>query len=124
MTVVIGSLLTFVAVSLWNAFFYYQAYGNLEGTLIRLSASSSGRVRAVHVNEGDLVEAGQMMAELDVPELELRRSQVNRQLHLASLDLQVRLAELNATNRQITSDQIGEIITASPRNALLRRSSA
>ncbi len=105
-TAVIGTLLGYVAVSLWSAFFHYQAHGVLQGTTIQLSAFSASQVRAMYVQEGDLVQAGQLLAELDAPDLELQWSQVNRQLHMASLDLQVRLAELNSIDRQIQSDQI------------------
>ena len=58
------------------------------------------------VKEGDVVQVGQLLAEFDVQELTLRRSEVERQIETAILDLQVRAIELSAVQRQTESDQL------------------
>ena len=102
-SLVIVSLIGFVAVACWNEFFRFQAFGQLEGTIVHLSSAAKGTVRAVHVDEGDLVEAGQLLVELDVRELEFQHQQISRQLQVAVSDLQIRLAELSARDRELRS---------------------
>ncbi len=105
-TFVIASIMGFVVISMWNEFFRFQAYGQLEGTIVRLSSPATGNVLAIHVAEGELVEQGQLLVEMDVPELEFQRQQVHRQLQLAVSDLQVRLAELVSSDRQLRIEDI------------------
>jgi HlyD family secretion protein len=49
--------------------------GTLETDEVRVASRSGGRVVKLFANEGDLLEAGQPVAELDAPELLARRDQ-------------------------------------------------
>lgn len=61
------------------------AGGIVEGVHreLALTFDVSGRVKAVHVQEGDLVKAGEVLAELDTDEAELLVSQAETQLKIA-----------------------------------------
>ena len=63
--------------------------GIVETQEVRLSSKVGGRVERVFVNEGDLVEAGQKLVQLDSAELEARRAQLvaQQELFQAKLDL-------------------------------------
>jgi HlyD family secretion protein len=50
------------------------ANGRIEADQIDISSKSAGRVREVLVREGDLVAAGQVLAEMDTSELEAQRA--------------------------------------------------
>jgi multidrug resistance efflux pump len=104
-TVVIGSLIGFVAINLWNELGKYQAYGELQGTVVRVSPVVAGRVHSTSIQEGDCVQAGQLLAKIDVRELRVERRRMNNELQIAISNLEVRLAEVQARTRQIQSDQ-------------------
>ena len=102
-SLVIASLIGFVAVACWNEFFRFQAYGQLEGTVVHLASAAKGTVRAVNFEEGDWVEAGQLLVELDVRELEFQRLRASQQLQVAVSDLKIRLAELSSRDLELRS---------------------
>lgn len=52
--------------------------GTVEIQEVRLSSRVGGRVKSIHVKDGDLVHAGQVLAVLDMPELEAQREQAIR----------------------------------------------
>jgi len=51
--------------------------GRVEFRQINLATKYPGRLRALHVEEGQRVEAGQVVAEIDNPEAEARRAQAD-----------------------------------------------
>jgi multidrug efflux pump subunit AcrA (membrane-fusion protein) len=60
-----------------------RAPGVVEAPEVRLGSRLGGRVAAVHVEEGQLVEAGQVLVTFEARELTARRDQVQAQLAAA-----------------------------------------
>lgn len=77
---------------------------------IAVSAVESLRVGVVHVVEGQTVEAGAVLFELDMQDLTKKMQEKQQELH--SLDLQIQSAEesaaLTAESRQLTLSQLQE----------------
>lgn len=103
---VLLSLLGFIALSLWKEFGRFQAYGEIEGTVIRLSALAPGRIASISANEGDLVRAGDVLAEVDAHELQMNIRRLKSDLQIALSNLRVRMAEIAERNRLTFSERI------------------
>jgi len=78
-----------------------EASGRIEGYEVRIASKIPGRVVKRLVGEGDRVEAGQLVAELDVRELEARRRQAladarAAQAEVEALEARVGLLEHHA----------------------------
>lgn len=54
-------------------------YGNVDIRQVQLAFNNSERIQAIHVVEGDLVQKGQLLAELDTSRLEARVNQARAQ---------------------------------------------
>jgi multidrug resistance efflux pump len=61
--------------------------GTVEVQEVRLASKIGGRVAAVLIREGDLVQAGQVLVHLDAPELEAQREQWLARVHAKSAAL-------------------------------------
>jgi multidrug resistance efflux pump len=82
-----------ICLSTTSAIGCYWAWGNgsrpikLPGTVetqeVRLSSRTGGRVKQVAVKEGDLVQPGQVLVSLEMPELEAQREQTVAKLYAA-----------------------------------------
>ncbi|ANH03048.1 HlyD family secretion protein [Shinella sp. HZN7] len=59
--------------------------GRIEAVEIDISAKSPGRIRDILVDEGDLVKAGDVLARMDMSEMQARRRQAEAQLQRASI---------------------------------------
>lgn len=57
--------------------------GRIEATEINIAAKMAGRIQDIFVNEGDLVEPGQVIARMDTTQLEAQRRQAEAQLQRA-----------------------------------------
>ena len=68
--------------------------GTIETDEVRLASRYGGRVQKILVQEGDSLKPGQLILELDAPELATRRNQVAAQL--AELEAGPRKQELDA----------------------------
>jgi HlyD family secretion protein len=62
--------------------------GTVEIQEVRLSSKIGGRVKAVRVREGDLLQTGQVLCELEAPELEAQREQAKRKRDQAAASLE------------------------------------
>src|SRR4026208_2171315 len=73
-----GILLILIAAGSFLAFRYYKREkplglsGSIEARDVEVGSLVGGRVRAVHVKEGDTVKAGQVMVELEADLLEMQ----------------------------------------------------
>lgn len=59
-------------------------HGTVEIQEVRLSSKTGGRIKAVLVSEGDIVQAGQRLVELEAPELEAQRLQLVARIQAAT----------------------------------------
>lgn len=57
--------------------------GRIEATEIDVAANNAGRVRAIHVAEGDFVQPGQVLARMDTAVLEAQLNQARAQVRQA-----------------------------------------
>jgi HlyD family secretion protein len=56
-----------------------DAYGNVEATQVTVSAETAGRLVSFDVDEGQMLEAGSVVARIDPSDLELQRQQAAAQ---------------------------------------------
>ncbi len=99
-------LLTFIfSISwmVWSEFFRYSAYGKIQGSIVSASPNYPARIAAIHAKVGDIVEAGQLLATLDIPTLQQERNRCKRELDLAVAGLQMRQAEVQSRICEIES---------------------
>ena len=61
--------------------------GRIEGTEIDIATKTPGRVRDIMVREGDLVSAGQVLAQMDTLQLEAQLRQAEAQLRRATIGI-------------------------------------
>jgi HlyD family secretion protein len=59
--------------------------GRIEGVEIDVATKTPGRILAIRVNEGDFVEAGAMLAEMDVSVLQAQRREAEANLERARI---------------------------------------
>jgi multidrug resistance efflux pump len=108
---VLLSLVGFIVLSLWSEFGRYQAYGEIEGTVIRLSPSASGRISSINFREGDIVRAGQLIAVVDSLDLRMNLRRLKSELQIACANLRVRTAEIRERYEDRHSDVIDRRVT-------------
>ena len=85
----------------------YDASGNFEATDVTLSAESSGRILMLDANEGDTVNAGQIIALIDTTQLHFQKEQLHFQRSASNVsrpNISLQLASL----RQELDKQIYE----------------
>lgn len=75
--------------------------GQAEARIIEVAPKIAGRIASVHVREGDMVEAGDVLAEIDIPELSAKLGQVQAQQ--AAADAKSRLVQEGARREQIAA---------------------
>lgn len=97
---VILSICVAVVGGLFNEFFRFQAYGVIDGRVIRISAPWAGVISSIQARDGELVEQGQLLATLQNSELKMRLAEVRGRIQIAQASLATRLAELSAMSRQ------------------------
>lgn len=73
--------------------------GQVEARIIEVAPKIAGRIAAVHVREGDAVCAGDVLADIDIPELTAKLGQVKAQQ--AAAEARSRLVEEGARTEQI-----------------------
>jgi HlyD family secretion protein len=61
--------------------------GRIEAVEIDVSTKAAGRIREILANEGEFVEAGQVLARMDTVQLEARRRQAEAQLQRAIISI-------------------------------------
>ena len=102
---VMGSLFAFLGHLVWSEYVKYQAYGEVRGRVLDLSPLTDGTLMQSFVEEGDHVQAGQLLSRLDDYELRRERIRLRKEIQLAYANLNVRLAETQNLKRNALSDQ-------------------
>lgn len=77
-----------------------DAYGNFEAVETIISAESAGKLLAMQVRQGDLLQAGQLIAVIDTTELLLRKEQTLAQLSASETKRQNVTAQINVLKEQ------------------------
>ncbi len=103
---VIFSFVGFISYSLWNELGRYQAYGEIEGTVIQVAPIAAGRIATVEVREGDFVRQGQLLAVVDTRELQMNMRKIRSELQLALSNLCVRMAEVRERSQERVADKM------------------
>lgn len=87
--------------------------GRIEAVEIDLAARTAGRLKEVLVREGDYVETGQVVARMDIEQLESQRREAEAQLTRARIGIDTaqslvaqRLAEKNAATATVAQYQV------------------
>lgn len=76
----------------------YDASGNFEAIDVTLSAESAGRILMLDVNEGDTIDAGQLVALIDTAQLHFQKEQLLFQRSASNVsrpDISLQLASLH-----------------------------
>jgi HlyD family secretion protein len=81
--------------------------GRIEGDDAAVAAKTSGRIRAIHVREGDRVEAGQVLAVLDDDQIRAREQQAEAAARQAAARTRVAQHQLAVLNEQLRQSQLG-----------------
>ena len=107
-----------------------EGNGRIEAVEIDVATKSPGRVREIHVKEGEFVKAGQIFAQMDISQLAAQKRQANAQLRRIEIGIETansvviqreaerraafahieqRKAQLDAaTRRRARSDQLAD----------------
>lgn len=77
-----------------------DAYGNFEAVETIVSAEAAGKLLKMEVRQGDHMEAGQLIAQIDTTELILKREQTKAQLSASETKKQNVTAQINVLKEQ------------------------
>lgn len=104
---VLALLAVFVGYAAWRVLFapgdqppdgFARGNGRIEADLVDVSTRLSGRVARIAVQEGDLVAQGDVLAAMDITELEAQK--MRAQAAVASAEAAVAVAQANVTKAQ------------------------
>jgi membrane fusion protein (multidrug efflux system) len=73
----------------------------VKGNLVNLSAKVSGRILQLRVEEGDLVQAGRVLVEIDPKDYLAAQAQVRANLEMARHDLAKAITQLSLTKERV-----------------------
>lgn len=91
---------------LWNELVRYQAYGTMEGRVVPVAVPWSGIIEAVHVQDGQYVTEGQLLAVIDSAELQIRMAKLEDDIRLAQAALTTRESELQSRQHELAIDRL------------------
>jgi HlyD family secretion protein len=77
-----------------------DAYGNFEAVETIVSSEMAGKLLSMQVKQGDLLEPGKLIAEIDTTELVLKKLQTKAQLVASETKKQNVTAQINVYNEQ------------------------
>ena len=101
--------------------------GTVETQEVRLGSKLGGRVASVFVAEGDVVEAGQILARFEAPELQAQQQQLQARLQAAEAELDrarngARSEEIAATRAAVEAARAAlDRLKAGPRPEEIRQ---
>lgn len=111
-SVIIFAIITFTSCNRNEA--TSDAYGNFEATEILVSSLSSGQLLSFTIQEGDLLEANQVIGLVDTIDLSLRKLQLESQKQailsrLSSVNANLAVNEQQLQNAQIDQNRINKL---------------
>ena len=80
----------------------YDATGTFEATEVTISAESSGQLISLNINEGDLLNSGVTVGQIDSQQLVLKR----QQLATNTQQLNATHSQLDANKRQLAANKL------------------
>ena len=81
--------------------------GRIEGDDAAVAAKTSGRIREITVREGDLVQAGQLLAVLDDDQVRAREQQAEAGVRQAEARTRVAQHQIAILNELLKQDELG-----------------
>src|SRR5438094_409460 len=81
--------------------------GRIEGDNSAVAAKTSGRIREITVREGDPVEAGQVIAELDDEQIRAREGQASAAVRQAEARVRLAQHQITVLNEQLQQSRFG-----------------
>ena len=99
-SLVIGGICSVVFLGLFNEFLRYQAYGVIDGRVLRVSAPWTGSISSLHAQEDDYVRQGQLLATIENTDVRLQLAALRERVRIAQAALQARIAELRLARRE------------------------
>lgn len=78
-----------------------SAYGTIEGEEVTVSSQTSGQVLDADINEGDVVNKGDVLITIDGEALKIKLEQAEAQVKLAELQIQQALRQMEAMKWQV-----------------------
>jgi HlyD family secretion protein len=94
--------------------------GRIEAVEIDIATKIAGRIEEIKVNEGDFVEAGQVLAKMDTAVLEAQRKEAEAQLQQAHISIET--AKSQVTQRE--AEKAAAVAVVAQRNAELSAASS
>lgn len=83
--------------------------GRIEAVEIDIAARTAGRLRSVTVREGEFVEAGQIVATMDIEQLNAQKREAAAQLSRAKIGVET--AQVLVTQREAERDAAGATVS-------------
>jgi len=91
---VLLSLLGGIAFLVWDAYFRYQAYGLVEGRIVKVAAPYAGIVRSVFVVDGQTVEQGELLFAVENLEARQQLDRLKDDLRVAQVDVASEISQI------------------------------
>ena len=93
-----------------------DAYGNFEAVETIVSSEAAGKLLTMAIKQGELIEAGQLIAQIDTTELILKKQQTLAQLSASETKKQNVTAQINVLKEQrknvvTTQDRISRMLS-------------
>eukprot|EP00913_Durusdinium_trenchii_P004188 g3880.t1 len=85
--------------------------GRIEAVEIDIAARTAGRIATIAVREGDFVDAGQVLATLDLEQLQAQKREAEAQLHRAKISVDT--AQSVVTQRQAEKEAAAAAVSQS-----------
>ena len=83
-----------------------DAYGNFEAVETIISSETAGKLLSMQVKQGDVIESGQLITQIDTTELYLKKLQTKSQLLASETKRQNVSAQINVQKEQLKNAQI------------------
>lgn len=94
------------ATTLFNATLRFEAYGVVSGAVVDVSPPWSGVVTSIHVREGDEVQQGQLLANVDNLELQRQHAKLGDEIRIEQAAMEAAVADIRLETQLRTDQQL------------------